>query len=134
MDSEIPIDYRASYYGPEDAKLLMIGWGFTKGAALEAIEKMKENVSCAYLHLKMFSPFPTEHVKGLLEKFDPKNIVAVEQNYLAQASKIITQHTGVKVEKAILKYTGRPIYVNELTKALEKVLGGERRVVLEYGA
>jgi 2-oxoglutarate ferredoxin oxidoreductase subunit alpha len=38
------------------------------------------------------------------------------------------------VEKAILKYTGRPIYVNELTKALEKVLGGERRVVLEYGA
>jgi len=133
MSSEIPQELTASYYGPEDAKLLMIGWGFTKGAALEAVEKMGD-VKCAYLHLRMFSPFPADYVKGVLERLGPDNAVAVEHNYLAQSSKLIAQHTGLKVERSIVKYTGRPIYVNELTKALEKIVKGERRVVLEYGA
>ncbi len=135
MDSEIPSENRCMFFGQDGVKLVMVGWGSVKGAALDAIEAMKAyGVRCGYLHLKMFSPFPTEYVKSILSKFRPENLVAVEHNYLAQASKLVTQNTGILVEKSIVKYTGRPIYVNELVRALNRVLEGERRVVLEYGA
>ncbi|MEM2660952.1 MAG: 2-oxoacid:ferredoxin oxidoreductase subunit alpha [Nitrososphaeria archaeon] len=135
MDSEIPLEDRAAFYGKEDARLVMIGWGSVKGAALDAVKEMEASgIKCGYLHLKMFSPFPSEYVKGILSKFKPESLVAVEHNYLAQASKLVRQQTGVSVENSIVKYTGRPIYSSELVKALNKILEGGGRVVLDYGA
>jgi 2-oxoglutarate ferredoxin oxidoreductase subunit alpha len=43
-------------------------------------------------------------------------------------------HTKVSLDKSIVKYTGRPIFKNELVDAVEKILNGEKRVVLSYGA
>jgi 2-oxoglutarate ferredoxin oxidoreductase subunit alpha len=43
-------------------------------------------------------------------------------------------NTGTIIDKMIVKYTGRPIYVNELIIGIRKILEGEMRVVLSYGA
>ena len=47
---------------------------------------------------------------------------------------MVTMNTGVRVDRMVLKWTGRPIYVEELVHALLRVLRGESRVeVLEHG-
>ena len=134
-DKEIPPETRAVYIGPEDANYLLIGWGFTKGVALDAISQLNDkDLKGAYLNIKMFSPFPSNYVQSIISKFDRKKVIPVEHNYLAQASKAITLNTGVVLDKSIVKYTGRPIYRNELMQAILQVLGGEKRIVLTYGA
>jgi 2-oxoglutarate ferredoxin oxidoreductase subunit alpha len=134
-DKEIPPETRAMYYGQESANYLLIGWGFTKGVALDAIRRLSEKgVKGAYLNIKMFSPFPSNYVKSIISKFDRDKVIPVEHNYLAQASKAITLNTGIILEKSIVKYTGRPMYINELSHGILQVLGGKRRVVLTYGA
>jgi 2-oxoglutarate ferredoxin oxidoreductase subunit alpha len=60
-------------------------------------------------------------------------VIAVEHNYLAQASMAITMNTGIQLEKSIVKYTGRLIYKHELVKAIERALEGSKREVLTYG-
>jgi len=134
-DKEIPPEIRAVYYGHEDANYLLIGWGFTKGVALDAIRQLNDkDLKGAYLNIKMFSPFPSNYVKSIISKFDRNKVIPVEHNYLAQASKAITLNTGVILDKSIVKYTGRPIYRNELSHGIRQILGGEKRVVLTYGA
>jgi 2-oxoglutarate ferredoxin oxidoreductase subunit alpha len=82
----------------------------------------------------MFSPFPSNYVKSIISRFDKDKVIPVEHNYLAQASKVITLNTGIILDKPIVKYTGRPIYRNELSQGIRQILGGEKRVVLTYGA
>lgn len=134
-NEEIAPERRAIYYGSREADFLLIGWGFTKGVSLEAIKKLERlGVKGAYLHLRMFSPFPSNYVKSIIEKFDKDKVIAIEHNYLAQAGKIITYNIGVKLRKFILKYTGRPMYTHEVVEAINQILKGEDKVVLTYGA
>lgn len=133
-DEEIPESKRLKYYGPEDAEVLLVGWGFVKGVALDVLKILAERgLRTAYLHLRMFSPFPSKTMQEILERFDKSRIIAVEHNYLAQAAKVILLNTGIKIMKEIVKYTGRPIYLNELVDGVLRILSGEDRVVLKYG-
>jgi len=134
MDEEIPPQSRAIIQGPDDAEYLLVGWGFVKGVALDAIEELgRKGLRGAYLNIKMFSPFPSNYVKSIISKFGEGKVIAVEHNYLAQASMAITMNTGIQLEKSIVKYTGRPIYKHELVKAIERTLEGSKREVLTYG-
>lgn len=134
-NKEIPYDKRVVYYGFKDAEFMLIGWGYVKGVALETIKKFSEKgLKGAYLHLKMFSPFPSNHVKLIMEEFKGVKIL-IEHNYLAQSGEIIKLNTGISIENRILKYTGRPMYIHEVIQAVEKILEGkEKRVALSYGA
>ncbi|MCX8187067.1 MAG: 2-oxoacid:acceptor oxidoreductase subunit alpha [Nitrososphaeria archaeon] len=133
-DEEVPEEKRVFYYGDEAAEVLLVGWGFVKGVALDAIEELKrDGIRAAYMHLKFFSPFPSRFAKKMLEKFEAGKVISVEHNYLAQAAVVVKIHTDVKIERNIVKYTGRPIYLSELVGAVKKILGGERRVVLTHG-
>jgi 2-oxoglutarate ferredoxin oxidoreductase subunit alpha len=134
-DKEIPIDKRAILYGHDDGDFLLIGWGFVKGVALSAIDRLvRAGYRGAYLHLKMFSPFPSEYVKRVMGRFDIDRIVSIEHNYSAQSAKIIALNTGLVIRKSIVKYTGRPMYTNEVVDGIKRILGGQDRVVLKYGA
>ncbi len=134
-DKEIPVEFRVSYYGPRNPDYLLVGWGFVKNTVLDALRILEgENIKAGYLHLRVFSPFPVAYVRKMLEGMDG-NIIAVEHNYLAQAARIIQMHTGVSIEKSVLKWTGRPIYTHELVESiLDIIRNGRKRVVLSYGA
>ena len=136
MDKEIPLDLRARYYGDENPDYLLIGWGFVKNTCLKAIEKLEGNgLKGGYLHLRMFMPFPANYVEEMLGKMDMNRVIVVEHDYMVQSALAISLFTGIRVKNSIVKYNGRPIYVHELTEAIEKVLSGEtNRVVLTYGA
>ncbi|MCE4624033.1 MAG: 2-oxoacid:acceptor oxidoreductase subunit alpha [Caldisphaeraceae archaeon] len=132
---EIPQEERAVLYGSGE-DFLLVGWGSTKGVALEAIELLKrEGYKGAYLHLRVFEPFPKEYVAKILSRYKPEKIIAVESNYESMAAKVITMNTGFIFKKHILKWTGRPIYVKELSLATLRILEGlSSREVLSYGA
>ena len=135
MDQEIPPEERAVYYGDDNADFLLVGWGFVKGAAIDALEELKsQGYRGAYLHLKVFSPFPSKYVADIISKFDRSRVIDVEHNYLGQAAKVIEMNTGIEISKFILKYTGRPMYRMEVVDAVKRILDGKSsREVLTYG-
>ncbi|MBT8327062.1 MAG: 2-oxoacid:acceptor oxidoreductase subunit alpha [Bacteroidia bacterium] len=65
--------------GDEEGDLLLIGWGSTKGAIEEAVEKARAaGYNVSNLHLHFLSPLEPG-IKEIMQKF--KKVVAVEINY-----------------------------------------------------
>nr|KJR72384.1 MAG: 2-oxoacid:ferredoxin oxidoreductase subunit alpha [Vulcanisaeta sp. AZ3] len=135
MEKEIPEERRYAYFGPEKPDLLLIGWGFVKGAVLKAIEELSgEGMRVGYYHIRMFMPFPKESLTKMANEVGINNLIAVEHNYQAQSSKLVAMNTGVLINKSIVKYTGRPMYVHELVNAIKNIMKGSVREVVSYGA
>jgi len=123
------IDDRVIYFGPDEPENLIVGWGSVKGVVLDAIEEMEEDFG--YLHFRCFSPFPTEEVSSYLE--NKENVIAVEHSYSPRVSEVVRLNTGVRIEKEVVKFTGRPIYRDELIDSLVNIIGGSDREVLKHG-
>jgi len=134
IDREVPQEHRAVLYGSESGDVLLIGWGFVKGAATDAIEELKSlGIKASYLHIKYFMPFPSRRVREVIKGFS--KYVFVEHDYLVQAGMAAKLFAGIEVRERIVKYTGRPIYTNELVDAVLKLFKeGVKEVVLRYGA
>ncbi len=136
MSKEIPEDFLVKLYGDLDADVLLVGWGYVKGVALEVMDELNKegSFSCAYLHIRGFSPFPSKFVEKVLKAFEGKTVVALEHSYLAQVSKIIAMNTGFMIRKEIVKFTGRPMLVDEVIPALTRIVKGlSSREVLTHG-
>ncbi|MDH5234258.1 MAG: 2-oxoacid:acceptor oxidoreductase subunit alpha [Gemmatimonadota bacterium] len=66
-------------YGDEQGDLLVVGWGSTKGAIEEAVDRVRsEGHKVSSLHLRFLSPLEPG-IKPILQRF--KKVVAVEINY-----------------------------------------------------
>ncbi|MCE4620352.1 MAG: 2-oxoacid:acceptor oxidoreductase subunit alpha [Desulfurococcales archaeon] len=134
-DEEIPEEDRAVLYG-DGEDFLVIGWGSVKGAVLEALEILAgEGFKGAYLHYRVLSPFPSKRTREVLTRYEDSKVILAEHSVRPLLSGLISMHTGLRVRKSILKWTGRPIYALELAGAIEKLLDREEGVeVLSYGA
>jgi len=65
--------------GPEEGDLLVVGWGSTKGAIEEAVERaQEEGLSVSSLHLTFLSPLEPG-LKEIFSRF--KKVITVEINY-----------------------------------------------------
>lgn len=102
-------------YGPADAPVTIMAWGSTKGVVLDALRELP---MAKMLFVPWMSPFPTATVREVLEK--SKYVVNVEGNYSAQFGGYVAEKTGIRVLDNLLKYDGRPFYVEEI---VEKVKG-----------
>lgn len=66
-------------FGDEKGDLLIIGWGSTKGAIEEAVERVRaDGYSVSSLHLKFLQPMASG-IKEIMQNF--KNVITVEINY-----------------------------------------------------
>jgi 2-oxoglutarate ferredoxin oxidoreductase subunit alpha len=66
-------------YGAESGDLLIVGWGSTKGAIEEAVDRARaEGLSASALHLRFLSPLEPG-LKGIFGRF--KKVMTVEINY-----------------------------------------------------
>jgi len=101
-------------YGKKNSKNLVIGWGSTKGAILDAIE----GLDFKFLQVLYMMPLSEQIKKEILKA---KNVVLVENNLTGQLGRLIREKTGIKIEKRILKYDARPFLSDELRKELMKV-------------
>jgi 2-oxoglutarate ferredoxin oxidoreductase subunit alpha len=70
-----------------------------------------------------------------MDRFPPDRVIALEYNYQAQAAMMIKLYTGKEVSQRIVKYTGRPMYLNEVVEAVKTMLETDvRRMVLSRGS
>jgi 2-oxoglutarate/2-oxoacid ferredoxin oxidoreductase subunit alpha len=102
-------------YGKKNSKNLIIGWGSTKGAIVDAIE----DLDFKFLQVLYMKPM-SDKIKKEMEK--SKKIVLIENNLTGQLGRLIREKTGLKIDKRILKYDARPFRSDELKKELEKII------------
>ncbi len=125
-------------YGKGGKGPILVGWGSTKLALIEAQQRLRaEGVAASAVHLTHIWPFPTHLVKPLLERGGP--VVVVEHNYLGQLADLIQAHCLVPTRR-VLKYNGRPMSPSEVVRAVHEVthngattvrLGGKEPVMVE---
>ena len=132
---ETPLNLKMSAHGEKSPDYLLLGWGSTKGVSLDAIDKLNSKIRLGYLNLKLLWPFPEREFLEAIRGIPVNKIIAVEHSYGINIASLIAMSTGIIIEKRIAKFTGRPILLNELVEAIEKIIyRNEKRVVLEYGA
>ncbi len=131
-DREIMEESMVNVFG--DSENVVLTWGSTKGAAIDAMEELKEKgIDIEVVQVRMFSPYPKNYMKKILA--GKSRIIALENNYYAQGAEVLTEKTGIMPDSYILKWTGRPVLLDELVDALERVIKkGEKKVVLHGGA
>jgi len=106
-------------YGKENSKNLIIGWGSTKGAILDAISEGK--IDAKFIQILYMEPF-SRKIKKILE--EARNIIIVENNSTSPLSGLIAQKTGIIIndKNKILRYDGRPFFSDELAKEIKERL------------
>jgi len=101
-------------HGKEKSKNLIIGWGSTKGAILDAID----GLDYKFMQILYAKPMSDE-IKKEMQK--AKKIILIETNLTGQMGRLIREKTGIAIKHRILKYDSRPFTSDELRKAILKI-------------
>jgi 2-oxoglutarate ferredoxin oxidoreductase subunit alpha len=102
-------------YGKTDSSQAIICWGSNKGVCIE----IGAHLGLKVIQPLVLSPFPKEQ---LLQAISGVNLlINVENNITGQLSRLLNCQ-GIKVDKQILKYDGRPFFLEELEREIKKVL------------
>jgi 2-oxoglutarate ferredoxin oxidoreductase subunit alpha len=133
-DREIPVQERINFFGESDATTTIVSWGSSKGAILEAMERLRqEGFKMNLLQVRMPHPLPTEYIADVLHKAQKK--IDVEMNYSGQLAGIIREKTGIAMDYFVLKWNGRPMSADEVYEALKLIMQerAPKRQVLTHG-
>jgi 2-oxoglutarate ferredoxin oxidoreductase subunit alpha len=107
-------------HGSKKADVTLVGWGSTKGAALEVLRLLEqENIKANFLQIIYMTPFPTEQVRAALTG---QNLILVEGNQTTQLGSLIKEHTGLEITKKVLRYDGRPFNPQQLTRRIKELI------------
>jgi len=96
-------------------KNLIIGWGSTKGAIIDALPELD---GFRFLQISYITPFPRDIVKKEMEKSD--KVILIENSVTGLLGDIITEQTGLFVSKKVLRYDGRPFTADYIIRELKK--------------
>ncbi len=121
-------------HGNPSGRLLVVGWGSTRGAIEEAVSGLaEEGFEVSSLHLLFLNPLPPG-LRDLFERFE--RVMTVELNYsddpdaepidetsrrLGQLAQLLRAHTVTDVD-CYSKVYGRPLMPREIREAIERTL------------
>lgn len=107
------------YWGPENPDLLLVCWGSTKGAGLEAINILaeEERKKAGLLHFSQVWPLNPDHFIKRLESAG--EVVALEGNAGGQLKKLIHSASGFDIGPLISRYDGLPFTPEYILRALD---------------
>ena len=106
-------------FGKDDADLLVVGWGSTRGhlmSTVDSMQKLGKNIAMA--HFNYINPLP-KNTPEVLKKF--KKIVVCELNSGQFASYLRAEIPGLNVIQ-YNKVKGQPFTVSELKEQFELIL------------
>ncbi len=135
VDKEVPLEMKLNFFGDKDSENIVVSWGSPKGAIIEAVNQLKdEGFKLGFIQIRMIHPLPSDYLKQML--VGKKRVIDVEDNATAQLGGVITEHTSIKPNFYILKYTGRPMMTTEVYQAIKAVLTDQaaEKQVLMLGA
>ena len=111
--------------GDPNPDLLLISWGSTKGAILDAAAELRRTArKVSTLHLSQVWPLPVDDL--LKHCKSAKQVACVEGNVNGQLARLIRQETGFHIDHRILQYDGRPIMPEWILRELDRMEGGTR--------
>jgi 2-oxoglutarate ferredoxin oxidoreductase subunit alpha len=94
--------------GDEAPDLLLLTWGSSKGAVLEAAARLQDQGSrVGTLHVSQVWPLVPDQFLGHLKS--AKEVICVEGNALGQLARLIRRETGFAVHRKVLRYDGLPV-------------------------
>jgi 2-oxoglutarate ferredoxin oxidoreductase subunit alpha len=102
-------------YGNKNSKNVVVSWGSTKGAILDAIK----DLDVKFIHILYIEPFPSSEIK---KEISGKNLILVENNATGTLAELIAEKTGVFIvdTNKILRYDGRPFLADELREEIRR--------------
>ena len=107
--------------GPSNADLTLMGWGSTYNAIEEACQFLRaEGVTVNHLHFTDLFPLPVEGVLEILNSC--REIIAVENNFSSQMSRLIRAETGYTIERSVNRYDGEPFTGEDVFNRIKKEL------------
>jgi len=99
--------------GGEEAELVLIGWGSTKGAIDEAVERLRrDGRSVGALHFTELWPLP------VLEPREDARYWTIEGNATGQFASLLEAEAGFLIQGRIGRYDGLPISAERILEAL----------------
>jgi 2-oxoglutarate ferredoxin oxidoreductase subunit alpha len=103
--------------GDERPDLLLVTWGSSRGAVLEAADQLRnETTRVGTLHFSQVWPLVPDH---FLQRFqDAEKVVCVEGNAFGQLARLIRRETGFAVHSRVLRYDGLPITAEYIMREL----------------
>src|SRR5271157_2107206 len=109
------------FHGNPGTDTVLVGWGSTKGAILDAMDLLRESdgVDLGFLQVVFMSPFPSQLVK---EHLEGTRVILIENNRGAQLGSLIKEHAQIRPEHTILRYDGRAFFADELYTRIKEVL------------
>jgi len=110
-------------YGDKKAKILLVGWGSSKGPILEAQKiLLREKIKTQFLHLNFLNPLPLNFLNKFFLSAKENKTLIIEQNSTAQLAGLIREKTGFQTKKYLLKYNGRPFFPEEIVKKVKGMI------------
>ncbi len=106
--------------GPDNAELLLIGWGGTFGSIFTAVERaQRKGLKVASAHLRYLNPMP-KNTEAVLKRF--KKVLVPELNtgqlcWLLRAKYLVDA-------KGLNKVQGRPFLISEIEEGIVQALKG----------
>jgi 2-oxoglutarate ferredoxin oxidoreductase subunit alpha len=105
-------------HGEPEGELLVLSWGSTYGAAITAVDKLRDQgASIAHAHLRYLNPFP-KNLGGILQRF---NKVLIPELNLGQLLLLIRGRYLVDAI-GLSKVQGVPFKVSEILAKCEELL------------
>jgi 2-oxoglutarate ferredoxin oxidoreductase subunit alpha len=116
LKTELP---EPELFGSQKPETLFVGWGSTKGPMLDLLSKPAYK-KAGYLHYTYMWPLQVERFTALAAQ--AKNVVLVEGNKTGQLGILLQQEACIPLAHRVLKYDGRPFFVDELDSLLSPFL------------
>ena len=102
-----------------DADTLLVGWGSTRGAIAEAVDRLRAGGQpVGAVHFTDLWPFPSEAAARVL---DGRRFILVEQNTTGQLGRLLREQVGLEAAGKILKTDGRPFFPVEIVEKVEEM-------------
>ena len=105
--------------GPDDAEVLLMGWGGTYGHLRTAATEMcRQGKKIAFAQLRYINPLPA-NTGEVLSRYN--NVIAAEINTGMLADYLQARFPKVEIER-INKIQGQPFLVEEVMEAVDKIM------------
>ena len=107
--------------GPQKSVLTFVSWGSVKNTISDVIDlwnKTHPKKSINLLHYEYIYPVKISKLLDLIARAQP--LVLLENNAFGQLGALLTAHTRYHFSDKLLKFDGRPFFVEELIEYLEE--------------
>jgi 2-oxoglutarate ferredoxin oxidoreductase subunit alpha len=98
----------------------ILSWGSTGGVVDDVMKVYADyGIRVNSLNLKYLYPFRKELVTSFIHR---KNVILIEGNHNGQLSELIKMKTGLDITNKILKWDGRPFFLEEIVEKINTIL------------